>query len=212
MPDRNEFDAPALDPGWLTLRDPADESWLSLSARPGWLRIRGRESFHSVHRQSLVARRLQAFRAVAETRLDFAPTHFTQMAGLMCWYDVKTHYYLRVTHEETLGKVLGIVLTNDTVYDEIEACQLAINDWKEVYLRAEIDRENLQFSASPDGKAWQKIGPVLDASRLSDDYGQGLHFTGAFLGLCAQDLNDHAATADFDYFDFRQDFLVDPAP
>jgi xylan 1,4-beta-xylosidase len=54
--------------------------------------------------------------------------------------------------------------------------------------------------ASPDGATWQKIGPVLDMSKLSDDYGNFLHFTGAFVGLCAQDLRDARATADFDFF------------
>jgi xylan 1,4-beta-xylosidase len=72
-----------------------------------------------------------------------------------------------------------------------------------VYLRAEIDRARLQFSASPDGENWQLIGPLLDASKLSDDYGSILHFTGAFIGLCCQDLKGHKLCADFDYFDYH---------
>ena len=206
--DRNDFDEPRLGPEWQTLRAPADENWLSLQARPGWLRLRGRESFHSLFHQSLVAQRLQAFRALAETRLQFEPANFTQMAGLVCWYDVKTHYYLRVTHEKGRGKILDIVLTDDTVYDELEESRIAIGDWRDVYLRAEIDRAALQFSASPDGGAWQKIGPVLDMSKLSDDYGKGLHFSGAMVGLRADDINDGKATADFDYFELRHDFTA----
>ena len=136
-----------------------------------------------------------------ETRLEFAPEHFTQSAGLICYYDTRTHFYLRVSHHEEQGKILGIVLTDDGSYDEL--VQIAINDWKQIYLRAEIDREMLQFSTSPDGKAWQAVGPVLDASKLSDDYGTGLHFTGAFVGLSCQDLKDHALRADFDYFEYR---------
>jgi xylan 1,4-beta-xylosidase len=203
-PERDDFSELALDINWNSLRVPVDESWLTLREHPGWLRLRGRDSLFSLFEQSLIARRLQAFHVVAETCLEFNPATFNQMAGLICWYDTKTHYYLRVTHDETQGRVLGIVLTDDTVYDELIDSQIAIGDWKKCHLRAEIDRENLQFSASPDGVKWQLIGPVLDATKLSDDYGKHtLHFTGAFVGLCAQDLEGTRKSADFDYFQMK---------
>ena len=200
---RDDFDAPALGPHWSALRGPIDASWANLAERPGWLRLRGRESQHSYFEQSFVAKRLQHFRAAAETRLEFDPTHFTQMAGLICWYDTRTHYYLRVTCDDSGRKVLGIVLTDDGVYDEIIESQIVIDDWGQIFLRAEIDHARLDFFASPDGTGWRQIGPTLDASKLSDDYGQGLHFTGALIGLCAQDLNGTVTAADFDYFDLR---------
>jgi xylan 1,4-beta-xylosidase len=204
LPDRDDFDGKILDVNWSSLRTPVDESWLTLGERPGWLRLRGRDSLFSLFEQSLVARRLPAFHVVAETCLEFDPTTFNQMAGLICWYDTKTHYYLRVTHDETKGKVLGIILTDDGTYDELIDSQISIGDWNLCYLRAEINRESLVFSASPDGVNWQGIGPVLDASKLSDDYGKNtLHFTGAFIGLCAQDLAGTKAIADFDYFVMR---------
>jgi xylan 1,4-beta-xylosidase len=200
VPERDGFDSPTLDVNWSTLRVPADESWLDLRGRPGWLRLRGRESQHSLFAQSLVARRLQSVRVTAETCLDFAPENFTQMAGLICWYDTNTHYYLRLTHDEAAGRVLGIGLTDDGTYEELTASRVAVADWPLVYLRAVIEETRLQFAASPDGQSWQNIGPVLDASKLSDDYGKGLHFTGAFVGLCAQDLGGTGLAADFDYF------------
>jgi xylan 1,4-beta-xylosidase len=203
---REEFDSAKLDATWQTLRVPADESWLSLNERPGWLRLRGRESLHSLSEQSVVVKRLQTVRARAETKLEFSPVRFTQMAGLMCWYDTRTHFYLRVTHDETRGKVLGIILTDDAAYDELAASEIAIGDWPEVYLRADIDRNRLQFFASSDGKNWRAVGPVLDASKLSDDYGQYLHFTGAMVGLAAHDMNATRAIADFDYFELKPDF------
>jgi xylan 1,4-beta-xylosidase len=202
-PGKDDFETGVLDVHWSALRNPVDESWLSLSERPGWLRLRGRESQHSLFYQSLLARRLQSFHCVAETCLDFQPSHFTQMAGLIAWYDTRTHYYLRVTYDEKKGKVLGIVLTDDGTYDEIESSELRIDDWRLCYLRVGIGHEKLQFSASPDGQAWQTVGPVLDATKLSDDYGQGLHFTGAFIGICAQDLAGTFKPADFDYWSMR---------
>ena len=203
LPARDEFDSGQLDVRWSSLRQPVAESWLSLTERPGWLRLRGRDSLFSLFSQSLIARRVQHFQFTAETCLEFSPAHYTQMAGLVCYYDTRQHYYLRVTHDEKLGRVLGVVLTDDGAYDELADSQIAINDWKQIFLRAAVDGGRLQFSASPDGQAWQNIGSVLDFSKLSDDYGSTLRFTGAMVGICAQDLNGTHAVADFDYFDYQ---------
>ncbi len=200
LPEREEFDGPGLDPRWATLRAPADSSWLSLSERPGWLRIRGRESLHSLFEQSLIARRLQSFRWRAETRMEFCPHNYTQSAGLIVYYDTRTHYYLRVTWNESAGIVLGVTLTDDSNYAEPPEAQISIADWKEVWLRTEGNGSELRFFASPDGSEWRQIGPVFDLTKVSDDYGSVLHFTGAFVGLCAQDLDGTRTTADFDFF------------
>lgn len=200
---RDDFNTSSLAVCWNSLRRPADDSWLSLTERPGWLRLRGGDSPFSLFRQSLIARRVQHFQFTVETRLEFSPEHYTQMAGLICYYDTRQHYYLRVTQNENLGKVLGVILTDDGAYDELTESQIAINDWKQVFLRATVSGESLQFNASPDAKTWRNIGPVLDFSKLSDDYGSTLRFTGAMIGLCAQDLNGTHAVADFDYFDYR---------
>jgi xylan 1,4-beta-xylosidase len=199
---RDDFDAAALNVSWSSLRVPADESWADLTSRPGWLRLTGRDSPHSLYEQSLLAKRLQDFRVTAETRLQFSPAHFTQMAGLVFYYDTRSHYYLRVTHDETQGTVLGIILTDDGSYDELG--NITVNGWPEFFMRAVIDETTLQFHASPDGSTWQEIGPVLDATKISDDYGCTLRFTGAMIGICAQDLSGNRLTADFDYFELRQ--------
>jgi len=199
---RDNFGSEKLDVNWSSLRNPVNESWLSLRERPGWLRLRGRDSMHSLFDQSLIARRVQHFKFNAETCLEFSPENFMQSAGLICYYDTRTHFYLRITHDELRGRILGVVLTDDGNYDQLSD-SIVVNDWKQFFLRAEIDLQKLQFSASPDGKSWQNIGSVLDFSKLSDDYGTGLHFTGAMIGLCAQDLSGWKISADFDYFDYK---------
>jgi xylan 1,4-beta-xylosidase len=198
-PVRDDFDAGELSSYWSSLRTPVDSTWISLSDRPGWIRLIGRESIHSFHEQSLVAQRVQSFHITAETCLEFEPRTSNHLAGLICWYDTRTHYFLRVTRDDG-KKVVGIILTDDGKYDELAESDLQINDWKRIFLRAVIGKENLEFFASPDGVNWNKIGPTLDSSKLSDDYGQGLHFTGAMIGLCAQDIDCSGCHADFDYF------------
>ena len=202
-PERDDFDADTLDRRWNSLRVPVSEAWLSLRERPGWLRLRGRDSLHSWFDQSLIARRVQHFQFSAETRLEFAPVNFMQSAGLICYYDTRTHFYLRVMQDEARGKILGITLTDDTVYDELAEMQIEIQNWGSIFLRVTVDFRKLQFSASPDGREWRNLGPVLEASKLSDDYGSALHFTGAMVGLCAQDASGLRMAADFDYFNYH---------
>ena len=96
-----------------------------------------------------------------------------------------------------------MVLADDGVYDELTESELIVNDWNQVFLRATADGKRLQFSASPDGRAWREVGPVLDLSKLSDDYGSTLRFTGAMVGVCVQDLGGTYMAADFDYFDYQ---------
>jgi len=196
----DDFEPEALDPHWASLRRPVDDTWLSLQARKGWVRIYGRESVHSLFEQSLIAKRLQSFQVTVETRMQFNPTHYSHMAGLICWYDTENHYYLRVTHDQEKGLVLGIILTDDGYYDELADSQIQIDDWQDIYLKAEIDAESLQFYCSPDDSAWKAIGSVLDMTILSDDYADKLKFTGAMVGICVQDLQGTDVYADFDYF------------
>lgn len=203
LPSRTSFDHPrALDARWQSLRRPLEQTWADFCARPGWLRLAGGESPHSLHDQSLLARRLESFDAVATTRLEFTPTHFTQFAGLVCWYDTRTHYALRVTHDEKRGLVIRVQLTDDSTYAEPEDAVLPLRDWPDaVWLRAEIHGAQLGFFASPDGVAWVRVGGVFDFGKISDDYGSVLHFTGAMIGISCHDVAGQRGHADFEFFE-----------
>jgi xylan 1,4-beta-xylosidase len=201
QPDRDDFNSPSLGPAWQSPRDVADPTWASTIERPGFLRLRGRESMHSLFRQSLLAQRVQSFHAEAETVLEFQPEHFTQSAGLIVYYDTRHHFYLRVTHEEKLGIVIGVVQTDAGVYQEFTDSQLVISHWPRVYLKAAMHDECLQFYASADARQWHVFPVLCDFTKLSADYAGG--FTGAFAGLCVQDLRGTHIEADFDYFQLR---------
>jgi len=86
---RDDFDWDKLDLNFQTLRIPLGEDTMSLTERPGFLRLKGRESLSSRHHQSLVARRQQSFHYTAETCLEFEPENFKEMAGLICMYDTE---------------------------------------------------------------------------------------------------------------------------
>jgi xylan 1,4-beta-xylosidase len=203
-PARDDFDAPALGPAWQTLRVPLGEDALSLKERPGFLRLKGRHFLSTRHDQTLVARRQEAFRYTATAAVEFEPKNFQQMAGLVCIYDTRTFYYLRITHEEGKGRCLGIISSDKGVRDYPMDADVPVGDAKRLFLRAEVDREKLRFSWSKDGRAFAPVGPVLDASKLSDEYASDFSFTGAFVGMACQDLSGRSAHADFDFFEYAE--------
>ncbi len=202
-PARDDFDAPKLSPQWATLRLPPREETISLKDRPGFLRLKGRTFLNTRHEQALVARRQTAFSYDAVPCVEFEPKDFQQMAGLVCYYDTCNFYYLRLSHDEKLGKSLNIITADKGKYDHALAADVSVDGWKRVFLRAEVRREKLQFFYSKDGSAWAPIGPALDASKLSDDYASDLSFTGAFVGVACQDLGGRHKAADFDFFEYR---------
>jgi xylan 1,4-beta-xylosidase len=202
-PVRDDFDAPVLSPHFQILRIPFTEDHFSLRERPGYLRIKGRESLSSKHSQSLVARRQQAFRYTAAAGVEFEPETFKQMAGLICFYDTQNWFYLRISHDENLGKCLGILSCDNNRFDQ-PAADVSLAGWERCHLRARVDYDKLQFYYSPDGEAWTAIGPELDASRLADEYCLEGTFTGAMVGLCCQDLTGRRKAADFDYFEYLE--------
>jgi len=78
------------------------------------------------------------------------------------------------------------------------------HDRNTVHLRVEVDCERLQFSYRVDDDGWRWLPQLFDASILSDEAtAPGLpNFTGAFVGMCCQDLAGTALPADFDYFEY----------
>ena len=73
----------------------------------------------------------------------------------------------------------------------------------EVRLAVEVDGATQRFLLhSPEG--WHQVGPVLDASIISDEGGRGEHasFTGAFVGLVAHDLTGQGWGADVTSFHY----------
>lgn len=202
-----EFDTGSLDLHFQSLRQPVTEEWLSLTERPGWLRLRGFEPTVSPFRQSLIARRVQAFSTEAVTELDFNPTGFQQMAGLIAYYDTENHYYLRVSHDESIGRNLDIIATVAASGGEVLESAIPLPPETTIHLRVTIRETGLQFYYCLNGRDWEPVGPVLDSTILSDDFNH-LGFTGAFIGICAQDFVRSGVPADFKCFKYRE--LSDP--
>lgn len=204
----DEFSSLRLHLHWNTLREPPDESWLSLRARPGFLRMRGRYSLQSLFDQSLVGFRLLHLKCRVATRLEFAPASFQQRAGLALFYNTSNYYYAYVTGGGLGQRLLGILACDNRRNLEVLPNPMPIPSGEPLELSATLKGSHLQFAVSCDSLGRDiPVGPKLDATILSDDYpgegGFGNAFTGAFAVLCAQNSGDSDAPADFDWFRYR---------
>lgn len=201
-----DFSGETLPNYFKCLRRPLGEK-LSLAERRGWLRLYGEQSLSSLHNQTLVARRWQSVAFSAETAVDFRPDSFQQMAGLILFYNSENWMYAHITYdEERACRILKIECADRNEFYESADTVIVPEGTELVTLRAEVRREEAQFYYSLDGKTFSRLGQVLPADRLSDDYieKKGLVFTGAFVGMCCQDLDRHTAYADFKYFNYTE--------
>ncbi|MEY2878719.1 MAG: hypothetical protein RLZZ15_1099 [Verrucomicrobiota bacterium] len=216
-PTRENFETTSLPLAFQWLRTPYPDELFSLTARPGHLRLFGRETIGSPFRQSLVARRQQAHCYSASTVVEFEPEHFQQAAGLVCYYNAAKFHYLHLTHDDTLGKHLRVMsCVPDSPQTDQFTAPIAIPAGARIELRVEVDHERLLFAYRVEGRdaAWQWLPQQFDASILSDEAAAPgtPNFTGAFVGLACQDMSGTAHPADFDWFEYRErPFIADPA-
>jgi xylan 1,4-beta-xylosidase len=214
VPEREGFEGSTLPQEFQWLRSPWPEELFSLTERPGHLRLYGRETIGSSFRQALIARRQQSHCYSAVTKIDFEPDCFQQMAGLVCYYNSLKYHYLYLSHDESLGRHIRVMsCVPDQVQPDVFGAPIPIPNRIPVDLRVEVDRERLLFAFRVEGWDWQWLPGPLDASILSDEAGLpgNPNFTGAFVGMCCQDLAGSRCAADFDYFYYKdRDYLPDP--
>ena len=204
----DRFDQAELPPHYQWLRTSRPQELFSLGARPGRLRLFGRESLGSLYEQALVARRQEHFSYEAVTEIEFEPEHFQQMAGLVCYYNASKFHYLYVSCDEEVGKHLAVMSCEgerllDARFPDYEH-RVALPENQPLFLRVRVHAPDLVFSWSADGEDWDDVAVDLDASLLSDEAGrgEGAQFTGAFVGMCCQDLAGTRLPADFSWFSY----------
>jgi xylan 1,4-beta-xylosidase len=216
-PTCHDFDDGALPVEFQWLRSPEPERFMSLTARPGFLRLTGKESLGSWFEQALVARRQEAFCFTAETRLEFQPANFQQSAGLVCYYNAHKFHYAYVSVDEEGRRFVDIMscranpslladypLVEGRLPPELSDARFRLPAAGPVWLKCDVDHPALVFSWSLNGADWQALPVTLDHSLISDEAGKGEggSFTGAFVGMACQDLSGQDCPADFDYFHY----------
>ncbi|MEO0451641.1 MAG: glycoside hydrolase family 43 protein [Pseudomonadota bacterium] len=204
-----QFDSDRLHQDFQWLRTPHPERLFSLEDRPGHLRLMGRESPGSLFEQSLIARRASSHAYEVMTSVEFDPEDFQQMAGLMIYYNQHKFHYLNVSRGEGGRRELSILscLADQSLVSDqplIDA-PIALPETGSISLRARVTGAELRFAYAIEATHWIDVGPVLDASLLSDEAGkgEGANFTGTFVGMGCHDLTGQGQPADFSHFEYR---------
>ena len=212
---RYRFEGPALPDDFQWLRVPDPSELFSLTALKGRLRLYGRDSVGSTFHQAIVGRRQTEHRYSAETTMEFAPECFQQMAGLITYYNAHKFHYCYVSFDPDLGRHAGVMScaadpTTAVSFPDWE-CRTSLGEGA-VRIRVEVDGANQQFFVATGSDAFMPVGPILDASLLSDEAGagEGANFTGNFVGMAAQDLTGQRRPADFVNFNYATQCTGEP--
>ena len=200
-----QFDRPTLSIHWQTLRQPHDPSWLTLQARPGWLRLHGRESLMSRFDPSLLARRIESADTFVETLIDYTPDSPWQMAGLTAFYSGRNHYLLAISRaDDGTPRLILFKRTSGGEDQLLPDDGILLPDTGDIRLAFRLQGPRIQFfySTQPQGPLLP-AGDEQDSTILSDEHLGS--FTGAFTGLAAIDLSGKRHPADFRYFTCRRE-------
>ncbi len=187
-PTRDDFDAPALGLAWNFLRNPHADDW-SLAARPGWLRLRGSAvTLDAEDSPAWVGRRQQHLACEVRTRLDFAPAHDREEAGLVAYMNPRHHYEIavlgqRVIVRRRIGSLTAVVAEVAVPPGPVE----------------------LGIAAEPQRYRFLLNGVCLaegETKYLATEVAGG--FTGVYFALYATGNGERSvAPADFDDFDYK---------
>lgn len=193
----------ALHRQWQSLREPVTNDWLTIGANG--LSLLGRASLQSWENQSFIARRVANFDIETSTELRFKPGAKDEGAGLVFYYNSGHYHYLQLTFDQ--GLKLQVITCDRRKETLIAETSVSAGP---VQLKGHFIKNAIRFFWKQQDQDWQAIGGTLDGSILSDDYVQhdnGTYkaaFTGAFVGLCCQDLSDGGAIAHFKYFNYQE--------
>ena len=196
----DEFDGPALHPAFRYLRrGPGADA--ALKARPGYLRLVGRESPISPFVQTVVGISVTHFEYHVETVVEFQPRTFQQMAGLLVRYDERNQYYLAISADDDGGRILWLLRMAGGALVRTDPYEVKLPPGP-VTLVLDVDGKTGRFSWSADGRS-EAVPVVLDMLQLSDEGAKPLGFTGTFVCLACHDMTGGGLHADFGRYSYR---------
>lgn len=204
IPEFDDFNESQLG-SWYYAPRIMPQRFADVTARPGYVRIRGQESRTSLNRVSILARKLTSVYARITTKMEFYPEVYQHSAGLILYYDNMNYVNLRKYYSESLGQsALSVVHLENGIRTEVDGTRVPVEDGP-VYFRLTIQGREFYFEWSYDGKDYRKIGAAFDTTRFSDEYCKYGEFTGTMVGLTCSDRVRHQHYADFDFLEYIAD-------
>jgi xylan 1,4-beta-xylosidase len=204
----DHFETRTLAPQWNFLRTPRDDFW-SLSARPGYLRLRLRpECLMDLANPSFVGRRQQHIRFAARAALEFKPRQDYECAGVVLLQNNDFHFRFVITGGEATSVRLvkrsapNPVLLGSSIPagTDVTLEELPVKG-NRFYFKVEADGQAYSFYIATEPEAWQPVAEGVDGRILSTPLAGG--FVGAYIGMYASSNGQPSTnTADFDWFEY----------
>jgi len=184
--EREEFTENTLDPHWLFIRTPHSQWW---STGSGTLNLEVREERIGDHKQpSFVGRRLAHMKASFGTEMRFNPRTEGEEAGLLALQSDDYFYAFglgRNASGDTVLRVRKKAGKEDAARGEtIAETKVSLEPGAPIYLRMDVDKAELDFAYSLDGKEYSPVVENADSKVLTSAMAGG--FVGAVVGMYAE--------------------------
>lgn len=168
-------------------------------------RLYGGESLLSTHEQNMLVRRQDCFDFSATLSMDYDPTSFQQMAGLIYRYNEENQFFLRVSFDEkTNSRTVGVLKFEKYVFEMVPIEQeINVGQAGRIWLRVNTKGVTCTFSCSTDGVDFSELPLVGDVTILSDEYATPMGFTGAFVGMSCIDMDEKQSYVDIRSFMYQ---------
>jgi alpha-N-arabinofuranosidase len=192
----DDFESSALGFQWNSLRTPPDE-FMSLSERPGYLRLRLRPPRMSEPTNpSFVGRRQQHMHFTTRTKLDFRPHNENECAGLTLSQNNNFHFLLIIT--KGTEPIVRLVKRAQGVEQLLAEASIGEG---EIYLKVEAHEQDYHFYFANQPGEWRVLAEHVDGRILSTPVAGG--FVGAYIAMYASSNGEPSANhADFDWFEY----------
>jgi alpha-N-arabinofuranosidase len=196
LPERDDFSSTSLGGEWNVL-GPAGLKVMSLSERPGFLRLHGQPALSFAQTTTFVGRRQTEWNTVSTARMEFAPAMNGEAAGLTVFMSPQYHYDICKTRRD--GKTYVQLVKQVSDMHEV-AAEVPVGDGP-LLLRIESTAEAYRFSFAPEGGAWVQLGQGDErqiASEIANVW-SGMYFA----MFSVSPAGEPAAPADFDWFEYK---------
>ncbi|WP_028552609.1 glycoside hydrolase family 43 protein [Paenibacillus sp. UNC451MF] len=197
----DDFNEDRMPLHWQFARNPDPSGW-SLSDRPGHLRLwTSASDIDSIEATNVLVRREQHHVYEASLKMEFHPEVNGEQAGLVCYYDTRCFVKLCTMYDEGLKiKLIERRASTTQVLKEMD-----LTDGQNLYLKVGVQRETRSFYYSRDGRTWELLGTIPDATFLSDEGTmEKKAFTGTMVGFyTSSGGSGRRITADVDWFRYE---------
>jgi alpha-N-arabinofuranosidase len=194
---REDFDAPPLALHWNFLRTPPQD-FISLSERPGYLRIHLRpSSLKEESNPSFVGRRQQHICFEASAAIEFKPQSENECAGFALVQNNDYHFLFVITDNN--GPVLRLIRRVGGKEEQVAEQPV---ETKRLYLKVEAHEQVYCFHYAAIEDEWHTLAGNVDGRILSTPVAGG--FLGTYIALYASSNGMESTNqVDVDWFEYR---------